>query len=173
VYQGPLLSRGGGWGNARYTGNPGVPGYGGRDVIERERRARMRRYECVNAPLLTATRFVGGTAAPSPPRPAPAPSPRPAGRPVGPSSVDSARRLFGAIVLFSTSASRPLPPALAPPPCSCSCPFGFFPVLALSLSPLRPRPFPFISFYFRALVRSSFRFLLVPSPPRPPRPPLD
>jgi len=74
VYQGPLLSRGGGWGNARYTGNPGVPGYGGRDVIERERRAGMRRYECVNAPLLTATRFVGGTVSPSPPG-------RPAGRP--------------------------------------------------------------------------------------------
>jgi len=171
VYQGPLLSRGGGWGNARYTGNPGVPGYGGRDVIERERRARMRRYECVNAPLLTATRFVGGTAAPSPPPPCPRPLP-PSGRPAGRPFL----RRFGATIVrryrsfFHLRLSPPATRARPPPPCSCSCPFGFFPVLALSLSPLRPRPFPFISFYFRALVRSSFRFLLVPSPP-PPSPP--
>jgi len=126
----------------------------------------MRRYECVNAPLLTATRFVGGTAAPSPPRPAPAPSPRPAGRPVGPSSVDSARRLFGAIVLFSTSASRPLPPALAPPPVLVLVPVRFFP--RFSSFPL-PSPPPALSFYL--ILFSRTRALLVPIPPRPLPPP--
>jgi len=149
VYQGPLLSRGGGWGNARYTGNSGVAGYGGRDVIERERRARMRRYECVNAPLLTATRFVGGTAG----RPLPFPPVRPAGRPALPPSIR--RDDCSALSFFF------LPPSPLPLPRSLPVPVlaRFFPRFNSSPSPL----------FFYLILFSRTRALLVPISPRLPR----